>query len=88
MLIETHSCPKCPAWMVRRRLPYMLPTNPPQLKTEWWCGCGHTEPAEPVNPHVIVEDAHETWRAANRQREYEERQRVRAGMPWWRRMFG
>jgi hypothetical protein len=85
--IETRQCPACPAWMVRRPTGVVLTSNPPQYPQEWWCACGHREPAGIDAGQTAEQETYGWWLAVNRQRKHEERQAIRAGRGFWRRAW-
>jgi hypothetical protein len=87
MRIESRPCSECAAWMVRRPTGVVLPTSPPRFPTEWWCACGHREPADVELGKTMDEESYGWWQAVNRQRQHEEREAVRAQRGFWRRLW-
>ena len=66
MNIKTADCPKCPKSMIQTATGTLLTTNPPQIGMEWWCGCGHREPAPPADRALLSDQRLEWWHAVNR----------------------
>lgn len=62
---ETRPCPQCGANMLRRPTGNALLTHPVQYPTRWRCGCGHSEPGEPIREQTPREKFLEDWQRAN-----------------------
>lgn len=86
MNIQTAQCPQCPAVMIRRSTNQMLPSNPPQIVTEWWCNCGYREPAG-ADRVGSYDNTYEQWHAANDGIQARAELAALAHRPWWRRLL-
>lgn len=66
---ETRPCPSCGANMLLRPTGNVLLSFPAQYLTHWLCGCGHSEPGEPIREQTERERFLEDWQRANPGRE-------------------
>jgi hypothetical protein len=72
--------------MIRYPTGAILTSHPPKIEMEWWCRCGYRQGAEPDSREFMADQRDELWRAANRQRKYEEEAARRAQEPIWRQI--
>ncbi len=63
--MENKICPKCQKKMIKRSTGLVLASYPPQYPQEWWCGCGHKEPAETLRGKTDEEYVREEWERIN-----------------------
>lgn len=59
-------CDRCTDKMILIETGKVLVHDPPKLEREWWCGCGYTTTAEPLNRRTIFSPTtRELWEELN-----------------------
>lgn len=69
MMVKPKACPNCNKRMIRvvALQQKLVCRMPPAQDMDWWCGCGHREPAGTERVKDVMAERLQQWEALNRE---------------------